>query len=288
MPDAATLGVLQDVVYIALLAALIGAAVYGVMRSMVPVAVLSHGGRRLSGPYGWQDALVAILLAILLAGGVFTSAGVESGGPAAKAAETVSDAAQLAGVASAVIKVLMLVGLIVGFLRVIRERDPAELFGLRRMSAKKAFIKALIWIVPAVFAVMAVSALSTALLNGVWPDLGPQSSVELLQTTKSPLVKMAMGIMAVLVAPLAEEIMFRGFLFGVLKRYTDTYFAGLVSAILFAAVHVHVGFFLPLFALGVIFVIAYETTGCLLVSIFMHALFNGGQVVVMLLVGDKG
>ena len=35
-------------------------------------------------------------------------------------------------------------------------------------------------------------------------------------------------------------------------------------------------------ALGLIFVAVYEMTGCLLVTMFMHALFNGAQVVLML------
>ena len=106
--------------------------------------------------------------------------------------------------------------------------------------------------------------------------------MQLLEGTKSPLVKMLMSVTAVVVAPLTEELIFRGFLFAVFKRYTDTYFAGLVSAVLFAAVHAHVGTFLPLFALGLVFVAAYEVTGCLLVTMFMHALFNGAQVVLML------
>ena len=281
MTDAATLAVLQDVVYIALLAALIGAGMYAVLRSMIPVAAWDHGGHVISKAYDWPDAVVAGLLATLLTSGILSGPHAES--TTAKAAEAASEMAQLGSVVSTVTMDLMLVALVVGFLRVLRDRDPAELFGLRRMPLKQAFITAVVWVVPALLVVWAVSAGAASMLKGVWPDLGPQSTVEVLETSKSPLVKFALSITAVVVAPLAEEILFRGFLFGVIKRYTDTYFAALVSALLFASVHMHVGFFLPLFALGVIFAMAYEATGCLLVSILMHALFNGVEVVSMLL-----
>ncbi|MDB6139798.1 MAG: amino terminal protease self-immunity [Verrucomicrobiaceae bacterium] len=285
MPDAVTLAVLQDIVYTALLAALLGAGMYAFLRSMMAAPVMAQGGRVPCGMYGWPDAAVAGMLVLLLTSGIIMSAPAVHEMDWVKTVAPVSDATQLSSVASTIVMDLMLVALVAGFLRVIRDLDPAELFGLRRITLKQALIKALIWIVPALLTVWAVSVLSSMLLDGVWPDMGPQSSVQMLETTKSPLVKVALAFTALVVAPLAEEILFRGFLFGVLKRYTDTYFAGLISALLFATVHAHVGFFLPLFALGVVFVIAYEATGCLLVSILMHALFNGIEVVMMLLGG---
>lgn len=282
MADAATLGVLKDVVYIAFLALIIGAGAYALTRVLSPVTAWNFSGKVVSRPYEWPDAVVAMLLTLVL---VFMS-GVLSG-PAVEAktsevAPSPSEAAQAGSIALMIIVDLMLVSLVVGFLRVVREFDPGELFGLRRMKPARAFTVAVMWIIPAWFVVWGVAVASSALLDGVWPDLGAQSSVKLLEGTGSPLVKLLMSVTAIMVAPLTEELMFRGVLFGVFKRYTDTYFAGLVSAVLFASIHSHVGTFLPLFALGLIFVAAYEVTGCLLVTIFMHALFNGSQVVLML------
>ena len=49
----------------------------------------------------------------------------------------------------------------------------------------------------------------------------------------------------------------------------------MTNAVLFAAVHAHLPSFAALFVLGICFTIAYEWSGSLLVSMTMHALFNG-------------
>ena len=281
MPDASTLAVLQDVVSVSLLAAVVGACLYAMLRRMVPMAAWDHGGHVNAAFYGWRDAVVAGLLVLLLCGGLFGPEAVAAGAKA-KAVESASATEQLTSVASSVLMDFTVVALIIGFLRVLRDQDPAELFGLRKMAVGRAFVRAAVWLVPAMVAVLMVSAAGAWLLRDVWPDAGPQSAVQMLEKSQSVVVRVALTIMAVIVAPLSEEILFRGFLFGVLKRYTDTYFAALVSSLLFASVHMHVGFFLPLFALGIIFSAAYEATGCLLVSIFMHAMFNGAQEIMML------
>ena len=278
MPDSNTLAVLRDVVCIAILAAFLGAAAYGYLRRSIPMLAWDHGGRVPVGQFGTADWLVALLLTLLLTS-TLLFAPPQSGSTIKH--EALSDVEQLGAVAQTLMMDLMLVGLVVGFMRVIRDFDPAELFGLRLMKVSRAFLKALGWILPAYLVIRGVTEVASHFLDGVWPDMGPQSAVKILQNTKNPLVKLAMALTAAIVAPLAEEILFRGFIYGVLKRYTDTYFAGLLSAVLFAAIHLHVGLFLPLFALGLIFVAAYEATGCLLVSIFMHALFNGSQELLM-------
>jgi uncharacterized protein len=80
--------------------------------------------------------------------------------------------------------------------------------------------------------------------------------------------------LAVVVAPAAEEFIFRFFLYGVLKRYGGVLVAVVLNSLLFAAVHTHLPSFAALFALGCCFSIAYEWSGSILVSMTMHALFN--------------
>ena len=82
--------------------------------------------------------------------------------------------------------------------------------------------------------------------------------------------------------PLAEETLFRGFVYGVLKRYTDAPFAALASSLMFAIIHLHVGSLLPLCVLAMLFCIAYEITGCLLVPMLLHMIFNATSIVMML------
>jgi hypothetical protein len=79
---------------------------------------------------------------------------------------------------------------------------------------------------------------------------------------------------AVIIQPVCEEFIFRGFFYGTWKRYLGPLGSGLLTCLLFAACHVSLGAFAGLFVLAVCLNIAYERTGSLLVPMLMHALFN--------------
>jgi len=81
----------------------------------------------------------------------------------------------------------------------------------------------------------------------------------------------------VIVAPVAEEIMFRGFLFrGWARSEQSTVPAILIISLLFAAVHVQYDWFgiLQVFFIGLLLAIARWRTGSTLVTILMHVLAN--------------
>lgn len=101
-----------------------------------------------------------------------------------------------------------------------------------------------------------------------------QGIVELFNASQTMQQRIMIIVLAVAIAPMAEEFVFRFFLYGVLRRYFGR-FAGLtVSAVLFAAVHAHLPSFGPLFVLAACFTIAYEWSGSILVPMAMHCLFN--------------
>ena len=84
-----------------------------------------------------------------------------------------------------------------------------------------------------------------------------------------------------LVAPVAEEFLFRGYFYGTLRRHVGTVPALLFTSALFAAIHLSAPVFLPLFVLAVCLTLAYEATGSLLVPMLMHALFNSVMLAAM-------
>ena len=170
---------------------------------------------------------------------------------------------------------MFLIVALLGYLRFVRGFDITELFGLRTLSRSKVITISLAAIAPTMVAVGLINAGVTELLQNVWPDASPQDIVKTFETTGSVTVRILMGVAAVVVAPLSEELLFRGFLYGVCKRFTDTHFAAIINGLLFATVHLHVGSFAPLFALALVLVVVYEITGSLLVPMAMHALFNG-------------
>ena len=82
------------------------------------------------------------------------------------------------------------------------------------------------------------------------------------------------GVAVVLVAPLAEETFFRGFVFGGLRRY-GLFWAALASALLFSVPHINQGgAVVPFVPVGMLFAWSYSRTGSLWTAIYAHFWFN--------------
>jgi membrane protease YdiL (CAAX protease family) len=106
-----------------------------------------------------------------------------------------------------------------------------------------------------------------------------QDSVKLLQETQDPLILGLMALAAVVVAPLCEEIVFRGYFYPVAKKFVGPWVAGACSALVFAAAHGSLAPLLPLFYFGCLLVIAYELSGSLWAPIAMHFGYNALTVI---------
>ncbi|AIY43367.1 Abortive infection protein [Collimonas arenae] len=79
--------------------------------------------------------------------------------------------------------------------------------------------------------------------------------------------------LAVVAAPLFEEFIFRGLIFGGLRRSMPSFTAILMSAAIFAIVHPPQSM-LPVFVLGVCTAFAYDRTKTLLAPMLVHAIYN--------------
>lgn len=108
-----------------------------------------------------------------------------------------------------------------------------------------------------------------------------QNIVELFSGSRTIQQRIMIIVLAVAVAPAAEELVFRFFLYGVLRRYFGVVAGLLVNALLFAAVHQHLPSFAPLFVLGSCFTLAYEWSGSILVPMTMHSLFNSLNLIAL-------
>jgi membrane protease YdiL (CAAX protease family) len=109
-----------------------------------------------------------------------------------------------------------------------------------------------------------------------------QDSVKMLQESKDLLVVGAMSFMAVIMAPLVEETIFRGYLYPVMKRWLGIWPSLLITSLVFAAGHGSAALMLPLFVLGILLVLSYEFTGSILMPMAIHACFNGATVLAQL------
>jgi membrane protease YdiL (CAAX protease family) len=116
-----------------------------------------------------------------------------------------------------------------------------------------------------------------------------QEMVEIFFRTASPSRVAILASIAVVMAPVTEEMVFRGGLFRFLRGRTPRLIALALPALIFAGLHVNTQTLdglitlAPLTAFGVIFSLAYERTGRIAVVMIAHALFNLHTVVFLLL-----
>jgi len=95
------------------------------------------------------------------------------------------------------------------------------------------------------------------------------------------LAALDLAIAVVVLAPLLEELFFRGFMYGSLRGKLPVFWAALVSAALFGAVHPLYGGvawnLVPVLALaGIAMCLLYERTGSLWPAIAFHFVMNAG------------
>jgi membrane protease YdiL (CAAX protease family) len=162
----------------------------------------------------------------------------------------------------------------------------AEQFGLRRIGFLKVAATAL-GLVAAAYPLVGVASVLTGKVLGEQAKSQEMVSY-FLNAAQSANYKMVLAtmLMGVLVAPVAEEFIFRGYIYGVLKRNVGLAGAVLLNASVFAAIHLNETSLPALFVLALCFTIAYEATGSLLVCMGMHALFNFTNFTLLLLAGN--
>lgn len=270
MLDVPTVGVLRDLSVLVSLATLLALIGYRMLRHYRPEVSWNYEGLVLSRPYAAPDLLVLAGLGLFFIIAMDPQNGGEGTGNMNNSGLVVSMAFNL----------VVCAGLLL-YLHRLRGLNPAELFGLQHLHWRSLAIVVLLFTVIILISVNLVSAATVTWLKDIWPDLQPQETVKAFESGGIGF-KILVIIAAVVIAPLAEETLFRGFVYGVLKRYTDAPFAALASSLMFAIIHLHVGSLLPLWMLAVLFCLAYEITGCLLVPMLLHAIFNAMSIVGML------
>ncbi len=93
---------------------------------------------------------------------------------------------------------------------------------------------------------------------------------------------------AAVVAPVAEEILFRGVLLPLLGRSIGACRAVLLSSLLFALLHFHIPSLVPLFVLALAFSFAYIHSRNIIVPIVMHILFNSVNLAFLMMLSGEG
>jgi uncharacterized protein len=172
---------------------------------------------------------------------------------------------------------LVVVLFVAAFLR-LRRLDLNSLGGFFTLSFSRAVSTGTVLL----FAAYPLIALADWVAQHIYgAGSSKQGIVDLFNESQTLGQRVLIIILAVVVAPIAEEFIFRFFLYGVFKRYFGKVFGVASNALLFAAVHAHLPSFAPLLVLATCFTLAYEWSGSILVSMTMHSLFNSFTLVVL-------
>ncbi len=232
------------------------------------------GGKVIAEPYRFPELLLSILIMAVFA--TLTVASIV----AAQQPTHKSEPLNVNLVLPQSLFYLVIVVAISGFLQM-RGLRLRVIFGLDRVSP----VGVLGWACGLVLATFPFALVSQQITDLLFHHkLEPQPLVDLFAKVARQHDYSAMSkilISAVIVAPACEEFLFRGFFYGVWKRYLGPLGAGLIACLLFAALHTSISAFAGLFLLAACLNIAYERTGSLLVPICMHALFNLTSLLVL-------
>lgn len=128
-----------------------------------------------------------------------------------------------------------------------------------------------IMFLPVAFGLAKVSEL---LLQSLGAAAEAQESVQRLQQTPSALQQIFFGVLAVGLAPVVEEIFFRGLFYTALKQAGYPRLALLGSSLVFGIIHNNLTSFIPLTVFAMFLIWLYEKTGNLISCIVAHASFN--------------
>jgi len=158
-----------------------------------------------------------------------------------------------------------------------------EQYGLNKVAVWKLPFMAIVIVGASLVIIYPANMLTAALLWMLDYPLDMQGPVRKFFDIDTPGELYFLLVFAILIAPLAEEILFRGLLHPLLKARIGLWAAIFFSALVFALIHFHLPATPALFLLAVIMSLAYEFTGSLAISIFIHMFFNATTVGLVLL-----
>ncbi|MCX6996067.1 MAG: CPBP family intramembrane metalloprotease [Kiritimatiellaeota bacterium] len=99
-------------------------------------------------------------------------------------------------------------------------------------------------------------------------------------------VRIYLITLAVVIAPVFEELLFRGILLPAAARQYGVGWGVILTSLAFAAIHLHLMSFAPLFLMAVAFALAYLYSESILVPVVMHGVFNAVNLGLLTMLRD--
>jgi membrane protease YdiL (CAAX protease family) len=228
--------------------------------SATPVAPQPEGNARWK-PWTAPVALVAWLFVTLVLTLVVALVAAALGYPLDKPPPGVN----IAGVFA---QDLAMIGTVIAFASFVGRARGVQ-FGLVRTAiGKAAGAMIAVWIGFIVFSLIWKAAISLD---------DPQTLPDELGIDGSTLNLVLVVVIIAVLAPLGEELLFRGYVFAALRNWKGFLPAAIITGLIFGAVHIGsspIGYALPLACFGFGLCLLYQWTGSLYPCIALHALNN--------------
>jgi len=177
-------------------------------------------------------------------------------------------------------------------------------FGLNVKTIIKDFFVAfvnLLTVWPLITAAIILTMFFGELIWGREYQMQQHQQLKLITEYSQLPLRILIIVVAVVIAPLLEEMLFRGFFQTMIRSYliphrsslvvrvtghgsraTNCWLAIAISSGLFTTIHANTGHWPALFVLGVCLGYAYEKSGSLFRPIFIHSFFNAASIIATL------
>ncbi|WP_269538842.1 CPBP family intramembrane glutamic endopeptidase [Cerasicoccus fimbriatus] len=169
--------------------------------------------------------------------------------------------------------------------------ESSLVFSVQRLPITKFFqwgLLSFLAAIPIIFVASAGWEQVLLFLNnaGFEISMDRQAQVEMFTEYENLPATILLIVLAVIVAPISEELFFRGCVYRYFKGRMPTALAMLASAALFSSIHGNWLAAAPLFILGILLCYAYERHGNIFVSMAMHGFFNANTILILFLAPD--
>jgi membrane protease YdiL (CAAX protease family) len=181
------------------------------------------------------------------------------------------NAVVLSTILAAVVYVLTL-AIVVGVPWALKRRTTKEDIGLTRLPSWMDILLA-----PAGFVVyFIISSVIVLCVTKLFPGFNTdQAQATGFENISQRYEYILAFVTLVIIAPVAEEILFRGYLYGKLKKRAPIWVAALGTSVLFGAIHGQWNVGVDVFALSLVLCTLREVTGNIWAGMLVHMLKNG-------------
>jgi membrane protease YdiL (CAAX protease family) len=228
----------------------------------------------------WQaDAVLALSSAILFS----MALGMMLNGLAGRFFKGLSpEDAQLLQFVVGVLSFQGAVLVLAGFFLQFHQLTWAEAFGLRNATWLRVTLLSVSTGVIILIVGLELGWLSGEVMSrcGLKPEA--QEAVQVLQQAMSPGRRLIYGVAALGMAPIAEEVLFRGLLYPTIKQMGHPRLALWGTSLLFAGIHMNLMALVPLTFVAMMFAWLYEATDNLLAPIVAHCFFNAANFILLM------